>query len=803
MTMTQVIAKTHNSLPLPSVSRRLCRHCQASLPKHLDDEFCCHGCRLAHDLITSFQLNRFYEIVQENRESLRPAQAQRGDYSLFDAPEFQKEFVESSGEGQSAHFYMENISCYACVWVCEQITRHMDPNANLSINLASGEATLDYSSDKVALSTFLKKFESLGYAVSPNRDFQQDGRPEIARIAIALFCLSNIMMLAFPEYLGASSLELKFRDLFRWISTGLAALSVFYSGWPFIQGAWSTVRRREVHLDLPIGLALIVCFFYSLAHTISGHPHVYYDSTAAVVALLLIGRWVQGRALRRLAREQARFFEGDSRFVRNLTAAGIEVLVPLHTIRAGDELQILPGEVVPIACQLLSPLAELNYSLLTGESTNQALAEGARIEAGALNGSLPIRVRSEEPGVQSFLLRLQRASQNLYRYKGHYLGLSEKMARGFVYFVLGMAALVLLWNLQYSTEQAITRFATVLLIACPCIFGFGAPLVLSRAMALGLQQGVLFRTQKAMERLTLVQTFFFDKTGTLTEDESFLSEVAWSQDTLQSLNLSQDEVLGVLRQLPALSQHHIVAALDRFAGKGPMGEDSLKAVREVFGQGLSLIWRNYKLRIGRFTFCVETHPAQKKDLEYSYLSINGEEILRFKAEDRLRPEAKPVLKILHEQGKSLYILTGDSQGRAQKVGDQLGLSAAQIAANLSPNQKLEHISTVKATAMVGNGINDSLALAGVEIGMAMANATEALKEKADVTFLNAGLQPLMNAIKISASTRRAMQRCFIFAALFNSIGMSLAVSGLATPVWGAILMPISSLTILTLAQRWK
>lgn len=803
--MTQMF-HTHTLTPVASTvpTQRYCRHCQSKLDAQLADDFCCHGCRSAYELIESFELKRFYEIVQENRDTLRPAGPQKLDYRLFDAAEFQEGFVETAKSGQqTAHFYLENMSCYACVWVCEQVTKQIDPDASLAINLSSGEATLDFKASKVALSEFLSRFETMGFPVSPNSEFQMNEKQEIARIGVALFCVMNIMMLAFPEYLGAASLEHRFRDLFRWISTFLAALSVFYAGWPFLKGALSSLRRGKLHLDLPIGLAIVVCFFYSLVHTWQGHPHVYYDSTAAVVALLLIGRWAQGKALRRIMREKSKYFASEARFVRLLKENGDEEIAPLATVTSGQTLRVLAGEVIPLKAELVSEFAEINRSLLTGESDWLAIHQGQSIDAGSMNGGQPIMVRSLETGMQSFLLRLQNAAQTLYQHKGGFAALSEKMAKAFVIFVLTMAFGSLAWHWEASSERAITRFATVLLIACPCIFGFGAPMVISRALLLGLQRGALFRSQNALERLALVRNFFFDKTGTLTEDDSKVADAQWNEIQLKAFALQKTDLLELFRKLPDFSNHHSLAALADFAGEGLPNRESIKAVKEVFGQGISLVWRGVDVRIGRFGFCFEQAPEDERALEYSYVSIDRKNLLRFKLQDQLRHDSRAAVHSLLASQRNVFMLTGDSLERAQAVGHELGLEADHVVARLSPNEKLGRIDDKKRNAMVGNGINDTLAMAQVEIGIAVANATESLREKADVALLAPGLDPLMRAIELSAATRRALQRCFGFALFFNLIGMSLAISGWATPVLGAILMPISSFTIFAIARRWQ
>jgi Cu2+-exporting ATPase len=806
MTVTHMLHRRHPKiLSSAAADERFCRHCETLLPRELEDDYCCHGCRSAHTLIETFELNRFYEIVQENNEGLRPARVQRSDYKLFDAPIFQDGFVESKQDGQkTAHFYLDNMSCYACVWVCEQLVRKLDSEAQLAINLATGEATLAFDSSRHDLSHFLQHFEALGFGVSPNRTFTRDNRREVARIGVALFCLMNIMMLAFPEYLGASSLEDRFRDLFRWISMVLAALAVFYSGWPLLAGGVYAVHKRSLHLDLPIALALIVCYAYSVYNTVRGHAFVYYDTTTAVVALLLIGRFVQGQALSRVARQQSQYLEGDYRLARVQAGDGSEEMKALVQVVEGDVLRLLPGEVVPIDGILLSPSSELHYALLTGESDLHGIIEGQTVLAGAVNGSRPMLLRAAQPGVQSYLLRLQKASQALHHQKGHYLGLSEKLAKGFVAFVLMMAALNLLLWFPFSPSTAIERFAAVLLVACPCIFGFGAPLVIARAFHLGMQRGVLFRSQRALERLSEVERFYFDKTGTLTEDESRIVEAHWNQLELRKMQLDPQQVQTLLRRLPEFARHHVITALTRWLGPGDAREETqVKAIREYFGQGLSLVWNGHDVRLGRYGFCVGREPDDPQALEYSYLVIDGAIVLQFKLSETLRPEATATLQSLVSQGRHIYMLTGDATGRAQDVGQALGIDVAHIAARLNPQDKEQQIVEGERSAMVGNGINDALAVSKVSIGIAVESATDALKEKADVVLAKPGLQPILDALKVSERARTIMQRCFFFAILFNGVGMTLAVGGWATPVLAAILMPISSLTIFTIAQRWS
>lgn len=762
----------------------------------------------AFTLIERFELGGFYELLRDGRSSIRPQELPRADYALFDAPAFQGAFVEQRAAGEaSAHFYLQNMSCYACAWLCEEITRKLDPEARLAINLASGAAVLHFNPERHALSRFIEPIESLGFAVSPNRSYGVDKRSDIKRIGVSLFCLMNIMMLAFPEYLDVSSLELRFRELFRWISALLAAVSVFYCAWPLLRGSLVALRRRTLHLDIPLALALSSSYIYSLYNTWIGHSHVYFDTTSAVVSLLLIGRFAQGQVLARLQRENSRFLESEERFVRVVYLLR-EESKRLSEVESGEELRFLPGEVIPVAGELLDAQAEIDYGLLKGESRISAVRRGEPIEAGAVCGSQPISLRTTQPGSASELLRLGRIAAALHEQKGRFSMLSEQMAKGFVLLVLSAACLSFFFYLPQGSSIALTRFVTVLLVACPCIFAFGAPLVTARAFEQGLRRGLLFKSQRALEGLSRIEHFYFDKTGTLTDEEAHVKSALVYDETLAALGINRGRLLALLRNLPTLTQHHVGRALAQWAGSAGEQDSSkleLKAVREYFGQGISLVWNGLELRIGRFSFCFgeQNDNTRLEALRYSYVAANGLPLLQFELEESLRGEAQAVLKKLHDAKKELWILTGDHQGRAAAIAEALGIPKEQVLAQLTPEGKEQNIARSPRSAMVGNGINDALALSKVAIGVATANATATLKEEADLVLLRGGLSPLLDALLLSGAARAAMLRCFGFALFFNLIGLSLAVSGRVTPLIAAVLMPLSSLTIFAIAQGWR
>lgn len=750
------------------------------------------------------ELDRFYELVPSKDYAIHAAAIQRADYSLFDTRAFQNSFSEETQEeAKNVYFYLNDMSCYACVWVCEQATRKIDSNCRLSINMATGEASLHLPKGAKPLSEFVRTYESLGYAVTPNRSDKKARHSDLSRIGVAFFCLMNVMMLAFPEYLDERSLDVMFRNVFRALSAVLAAFAIFYSGWPFLVNALNSLKKGRVHLDFPISLALVVGYSYSVMNLIQGEDHVYFDSMTAVVALVLSGRFIQKRALDRIIREQAKFLEGEARFVRLNTELGPK-MVPLTSIQASQSISVLPGEIIPLKGRLESPSADVSYGLLRGETLSEEIKQGSIIFAGAMNGSQPLTLETLEDGSESFLLHIQAASRALYQEKGRFLGLSEKMAKFFVVLVLGAAVGVGIWFMPHDPEEGFRRFAAVLLVACPCVFGFGAPLVIARAFQIGLKRGIVFRSQNSLERLCLAKDFYFDKTGTLTQDEARVKNAEWHSENLQKLGISEADVRSLLREVCRFSRHHVAQGLASWAGdEGTALEfSSVHNVREAFGQGLSLEWRGLTLRVGRSGFCFDSIKPDRAAVA-TFVSVNGLEVLSFQLDESLRPEADSCLQELSAQGRNIFVLSGDKKERVQDLGKELKISASHLLSELSPGEKLLHIPDKRHSVMVGNGINDALASSGASIGIALANASDAMKEASDISFQQEGLAPLLAAIALSAEARKVMTRCFGLALAFNAIAMSLAVTGLITPVMAAVLMPLSSISVFLSSQRFS
>lgn len=782
-----------------NLSAQFCRHCHNPVPTGLQGEYCCEGCAKASALIRKWELDPFYKMASD--QGPLPSPIAQGDYALFDSQDYQSDFVSGSeGEEKQAFFYLNNLTCYACVWVCEELTKRVDPEARLHINMSTGESCLSLGSSRTPLSEFVKSYEALGFAVTPNSRKSSLDKGDIARLGVAFFCLMNVMMLAFPEYLDIQSLDLRLRDLFRWVSAGLAGLSIFYSAQPILRSAYNGLRQRKLLLDFPIALALLSGYGYSVSNAIAGNPHVYFDSMTAVVALLLVGRLIQGQALARSMREQSHFLEAAKQFVRSEDRS----VHALSEVKAGDILLFLPGEVIPVKGRLLSETADISYGLLKGESQMRLAAEGDQLEAGAVNGSHRIRVEATEDGRSSILLQMQKASRSLYRNKGRFLSLSERLGTFFSVFVLIAAALIFLAFVRHDMHEGVRRAIAVLLVACPCVFAFGSPMVIARAFNLGLKKGLVFRSQKGLERLWEIRSFYFDKTGTLTEDEASVCAAIWDDEALARQKVGRDEMVSILSLLPHFTSHHVGKALSEWVDD----RDRVKTLpviadfKEYIGLGVEFSWKGKHVRIGRSGFCF-AGSEKSKPADSSFVSLDGSEVLRFRLDEKIRADAGSCLGFLRAHGRKVFVLSGDSSLRVGEVGEKLGFAKGEVLGGLSPEEKFIHIRNSGFSAMVGNGINDSLAASAVGIGIALSESSEVMKEASDICFEKAGLTPLLDAIELSRETRRVLKRCFLIALGFNGIAMSLALSGYVTPAMAAVLMPLSSLTVFVSSQRFR
>ena len=373
-----------------------------------------------------------------------------------------------------------------------------------------------------------------------------------------------------------------------------------------------------------------------------------------------------------------------------------------------------------------------------------------------------------------------------------YLNLSEKIAHFLVVFVLFISCFIFFWNIE-NPEIAFERVVATLLISCPCAFGLGAPLIIARAFDLGLKRGFIYKSQKAIERLPKVKSAFFDKTGTLTK-KSYLIEL-----DLLSTRFTLDEIYEHLRGISKYSEHHICKSLDGLAGEGP--NSKIDSFREKIAYGVSYISKDREVKIGRAEFVLSDLSENYKE---TLIKIDDQIVARVFIDEDVANGARQLMTNLHNLNIKTYILSGDCKSRVIKIANRLNIKKSRVFYALDPAKKLALLQQkADAAIMIGNGINDSLAMSASRLGIAVHDSSEMAKASSDIVLLGDDLSRINDSIRLSRSCRKVLISCFFFSFTFNFIGISLAFMGLLKPVVAAILMPISSLVVIYISSQWE
>ena len=784
----------------PQSKVKHCLHCHNSLASLGTSKFYCHGCESAYDFIHSMHLDDYYRMLRDKKpQSLLDKKNIRFDY--LDHEGVQNTFCEKAKDDQLvAHLFLENVDCYACTWVCDQAIAKKFPGSKILVNLADQKAAIHFDPKTYKLSDLANLLDSLGYAPSPNRDFQSQEKSQLLRMGIAFFCLMNVMLLSTAEYLGSDLEGSSFYHLFRYISLGLAVLALAYPALPFYSNSLRALRKKQIHLDIPIALALLSSFAFSTYNTIMGSGPVYFDSMLAIIFLLLVGRYVQSQALHRHHRKFAAE-QNSNRLARIIRPNADDEFRDYSLIETGERLRVLPGDLVPVNGKLLNEDATLNLEFLSGEQELLPKKKGEEILSGSMVCDHPIQVEALEDGIASELYLIESSSSQLLENKGQVLVNSEKIATFLVLLILAVSGIIF-WYHYPRLDIAISRSVATLLIACPCAFGLGAPLIIARALQLGLKGGILFRTQKALEVLPLVKRYYFDKTGTLTKP----SPVA-KLSSLDSTVGTEDELKNILFTLNQYSNHHMAKALSRWA-ENHLSDDAYEKIsyqnfKEDLGQGTSFGINGTQLKVGRPDFSL-LQSSKRFSQANCVVSKEGRFWAAFDLDEELQAGARELIEGLQKSSHEIYILSGDQEQKVSRIAQDLQFNLENIASKLRPSDKLKILNESKdISAMVGNGLNDSMAMAASQLSITVPNASEQAKANADLLLLKEDLQAVNKAIAISHACSKAFRRSFAFAIAFNIIGISLGASGVLSPLVAAIFMPISSLTILYLSTNWE
>ncbi|SNR50527.1 cadmium-translocating P-type ATPase [Paracoccus sediminis] len=626
-------------------------------------------------------------------------------------------------------------------------------------------------------------------ALSANAADRQ-GRDLLMRIGVSGFAMMNIMVLSVAVWSGADSAT---RDLFHWISGAIALPTVFFAGQPFFQSAWAAIRVGRLGMDVPISLALILASAISVYETVQSGRHAYFDAATMLCFFLLIGRYLDHRT-RAIARSAAAELTALEVTRATLLADDAEQVVPVATLRPGDLIRIRPGARVPADGMIAEGRSEIDRALLTGETLPVAVIPGQMLSAGEVNLTGPLTLRVTAAGRDSSLARLTSLVEAAEAARGRYTSLAERASRAYSPTVHLMALLSFVgWYWATGDLRlAMNVAAAVLIVTCPCALGLAVPAVATAASGRLFRLGLLIKDGTALERLAEIDTVVFDKTGTLT----------LGRPTLVSVKPLPADLRPVARALAEASAHPLSRALAMALVDHPSAD--LFDVAEQPGSGVSGRWQGRSVRLGRAEWLGVADDGQAPT-SATWLAVQGEAPVRLDFSDDLRPGAADCVAGLRGMGLDVIVISGDRRAVVSDLAGRLGIG--DFHADVGPDGKEAMIRDLAARGarvlMVGDGLNDTAALARAHASISPASALDAARVASDMVLTGNDLTPVAEAVKTARRATRRIRQNFAISVAYNAVAVPLAVAGMVTPLIAALAMSLSSITVTLNALRLR
>ncbi len=783
-------AAAGSATPAPEAAAdALCAHC--GLPAPAGRRFCCSGCAAAYATIEGLGLGRYYasRVLDPAQRPPRPETDTRWDLARH---------VGSQPDGTHAlTLAIDGLQCGACVWLIEQVLAREPEVTQGRVNMTTRRLRLAWRGGAERAVALVARIEALGYRLVPfdatllGQARDATGAALLRALAVAGFSAANVMLISIGIWAGVGrTMGPATLALMHWVSALIAKPAIVYAGRPFFTSALAALRHGRANMDVPVSLGVLLVTGMSLVATFTGGQHTYFESAITLVFFLLIGRVLDHRA-----RGQAR---ATAEQLLVLRASDVAVLLPdgstqrraQESVAQGDRVLVGLGERIGVDGTLERGETLLDASLVTGESLPVAAAPGDAVFAGTLNLGAPITVRATAAGGATLLAECVRLIEAAEARRSRFVVFADRVARAYAPTVhLTALGTFLFWYLGRGVglEQALFTASAVLIITCPCALALAVPAVQVIVTSRLLRAGVLLKSPTALERLASLDTVVFDKTGTLTEPTPGLVDAAAIDPAAMRLAAS----------LAACSRHPLARAFVAAAGAAPAAEH----VAEYPGQGMSFRTTAGEVRLGSRAFCGDAAAPPSATPEL-WLAQAGQAPLRFGFDERLRSDAWETLEKLRRLGLRIVLLSGDRHDAVAQVAAALGISDWR--AECSPIEKMARVEALAArhgVLMVGDGLNDSPALAAATVSASPASAADLSQTVADVVFQGARLAPVAAVIRAARRARAVMRQNLALAIGYNAVMVPLAVAGWVTPWLAAAAMSSSSLLVMANSFR--
>ncbi len=754
-----------------------------------DKAFCCNGCKTVYEIFSANDLTCYYDLQQAPGSTPKEIE---GKYNFLDNAKIVEKLLEfNDGKTQIITLYIPNIHCSSCIWVLENLNKINPAVSSSLVNFGKKNVRITYNSALISLKDLVILLNSIGYEPFISLDDYSTNKKNIDRsliykLGFAGFAFGNVMFLSFPEYFEVNEFWLEqYKPLFRWLMFIYSVPVVFYSAQEYFISAYKGLRTQILNIDVPIALGILVLFIRSTVEIIYNLGSGFFDSLTGLVFFLLLGRFFQQKTYSFLSfeRDYKSYFPiGITKILPNGTEESIQV----YDIEKGDRLLIRNEELIPVDCILIKGNAHIDYSFVTGEAKAVSKSSGDKLFAGGkqLDGIIEVDVlKSVE---QSYLTQLW--SNDVFKTdkEASFTSITNSISKYFTVAILAIAIISTCYWLFIDASKALNVFTAVLIIACPCALALSAPFTFGNVLRILGTKKFYLKNASVIENLAKVNTIIFDKTGTITSNVD-------STIHYDGIDLSSEEEL-LLKSTLRGSNHPLSRALYRILKDNFIV--SLDNYQEFVGEGIEGTYQANQIKIGSAPFV--GYKVEKTSLNTMvHVSTNNTYKGKFTFYNSYRKGLSQLFNKLKKHF-DLVILSGDNEGEKENLTKILP-AKTKLLFNQKPEDKLEYIKYHQSEGanvlMIGDGLNDAGALAQSNVGIAISENVNVFSPACDAILDASKFNQLYNYIKISKTSIKIIKWSFALSFFYNIIGLYFAITGQLAPVFAAILMPLSSISI--------
>ncbi len=785
-----------------------CDHCHLEFDKSVMIEekdsneeslyFCCNGCQGVYHLLKDDGFGSFYEKV--GKKTLAQPLAIGEDSSNFDMESFRQKYIKTTKDGfSSVDLIIEGIHCAACIWLNEKVLDKTDGILEASINFTNNKAKIIWDEDTIKLSMIIDKIRSIGYNAYPyertevEKKATKENREYFLRMSIAIFASMNIMMIGVAKYTGFfTGMDEEMLRIVHMAEFIFSTPVLFYSGWVFFKGAYYGLKNKIVNMDLLVSAGATLTYIYSLYVLFGGAGHSYFDSVAMIITFVLVGKYLEVIG-KKGAMDTMDTIKAQIPLEATIIKDGDKVVVPLEKIEIGDVIEVRHGEKATVDGKILSYETSFDESSITGESLPIPKKEGDDIYSGCINVGEVIRYEATKTYADSTLNSIVELLEDSLNSRPKIQETTNELSRYFSVSILTIAFITFVGWYFYSGmfETALIIAISVIVIACPCALALATPIASLVGISWLAREGILFKEAKFIETFAKADTVVFDKTGTITTGKLKVTQIDGKLDDKNIMNL--------LYTLSESSIHPVSKAVKNYLEEkyDTLERVELQNIEQIPAVGLKAQYEGKTLFGGR---------GDENSQTTSYIfSIDDKQIISIELEDSVKEGAKETIEYLKKQNIKVIMCSGDNEKVVEKVAMETGIDSYR--SKMTPIDKAEFIRSLRekgnSVVMVGDGINDSLALSRADIAIAMGNGADIALSVSDMVVLNDKIAGLKKAFYISKRTFGFIKQNLAISLVYNVITIPIAIAGYVIPLVAALSMSLSSLLVVGNSARIK